>query len=71
MTVNTAISQDLDIIARLIAAAFIIIMAAMVFRHLGPNTPILESLSNAIIGSLTPTDLAYTAGAWWLIRKAG
>jgi hypothetical protein len=58
MSLNTAISQALDIIARLITAAFIIVMAATLIRYFGVNVP-------------TPTDLAYTAGAWWLIRKAG
>ena len=44
-----------------ISLAFMILMAAAVLSHLLP--------SQSWIKVLNPTEFAYLAGAWWLIRK--
>jgi hypothetical protein len=63
MTFNEAVAKTLDITSRIIGFAFMALVAIAIARHFGVNVPMIKPF--------TPTDLAYTAGSWWLIRKAG
>ena len=48
-------------LVQILGLAFLLLIAAAVFDHMG--------LHQGIIRVLNPTELAYLAGAWWLVRK--
>lgn len=48
-------------LSQFIGLAFLLLMAAAIADHLG--------LHQSLIRVLNPTEFAYLAGAWWLMRK--
>lgn len=62
MTVDAAWALAMGWVVRIIQAALLVILAVTLLRHFGVSIP---------VKGMDHTALAYLAGAYWLIRKAG